>query len=521
MKLKELEEWSRLSRQIEDEPKYRQEGGYVYLLHFDEPLHHAKHYIGWTKDLCQRMREHEKGLGARILDYIRSQGKGWVLARVWSGVSKNWERKLKNLKKATYYCPICNPRMKEFLWRGDVCRSGVVEAKLKVWTRREVVDRVTEWVTEYLVYEFGVVPNVSGLDYISVDMGWEDIGDSGVAEEIFGEEIDVGFYKSDLDDGVQRGIIGYIMLNINEIFSRYRVDSFYFIDSKDGFYVVLNDEDLNKEDVLNALEVEGIEVDVGKVWYFVEGVRWERLDDLDKEGVYRFFDFLKQWKESNVWKASELFYIDVGVKGNGNGNGYKEALEERMSLEQLYKGAYAYMRVQPAKQDRVEAGAGMMKYGYIKSLQFIPFFGTGVLDVVARVESEETEGKVYSVHLQFFGMDFNEEFDEYTPVKLRDSKTKKVFYSSFISSDTEVAVYCGCEDFRHTFSYWLKQSGSLTGRVKPYRRKTTWWKPRNIGKIKSMCKHIFAVLEELLDAGLISDKGYLKRELDLVSFWKL
>ena len=34
--------------------------GTVYLLHFDRPYRHARHYVGWTVDLPGRMSEHAK-----------------------------------------------------------------------------------------------------------------------------------------------------------------------------------------------------------------------------------------------------------------------------------------------------------------------------------------------------------------------------------------------------------------------------------------------------------------------------
>ena len=35
--------------------------GTVYLLHFDEPLSHAQHYMGWALDAADRVNDHLRG----------------------------------------------------------------------------------------------------------------------------------------------------------------------------------------------------------------------------------------------------------------------------------------------------------------------------------------------------------------------------------------------------------------------------------------------------------------------------
>jgi predicted GIY-YIG superfamily endonuclease len=38
--------------------------GIVYLLHFDQPYKHARHYVGWTaRNVKRRLAEHEAGRG--------------------------------------------------------------------------------------------------------------------------------------------------------------------------------------------------------------------------------------------------------------------------------------------------------------------------------------------------------------------------------------------------------------------------------------------------------------------------
>lgn len=80
----------------------------VYLLHFSRPYKHAKHYIGWAKRLEERIAHHRNGTGARLTQVVASAGIDLLLARTWKDKGKDFERKLKNCKKASEFCPICS-----------------------------------------------------------------------------------------------------------------------------------------------------------------------------------------------------------------------------------------------------------------------------------------------------------------------------------------------------------------------------------------------------------------------------
>jgi predicted GIY-YIG superfamily endonuclease len=83
--------------------------GTVYLLHFDQPYRHARHYIGWTTDLAARLAEHARGQGARLLAVVREAGITWRLARTWPG-DRRRERQIKNQGGAARCCPCCGVR---------------------------------------------------------------------------------------------------------------------------------------------------------------------------------------------------------------------------------------------------------------------------------------------------------------------------------------------------------------------------------------------------------------------------
>ena len=81
---------------------------FVYLIHFDQPFKHAKHYIGSAVDLDARLEEHRRGSGANLMRVVKDAGISWRLARTWSG-GRQLERRLKTLGGAARLCPICSP----------------------------------------------------------------------------------------------------------------------------------------------------------------------------------------------------------------------------------------------------------------------------------------------------------------------------------------------------------------------------------------------------------------------------
>ncbi|MEG4427310.1 MULTISPECIES: GIY-YIG nuclease family protein [unclassified Microcoleus] len=83
--------------------------GYVYLLHFDKPIcssRPAQHYVGWTKDLDERLWKHKKGRGAKFCATARERGINFVLAECWVA-DKSFERRIKRQKNHKRFCPLC------------------------------------------------------------------------------------------------------------------------------------------------------------------------------------------------------------------------------------------------------------------------------------------------------------------------------------------------------------------------------------------------------------------------------
>ena len=77
--------------------------GIVYLLHFDHPYQHARHYTGWTPDLLDRLEKHARGHGSRLMNVISAAGIGFVLVRVCEG-TRATERALKRQGGASRRC---------------------------------------------------------------------------------------------------------------------------------------------------------------------------------------------------------------------------------------------------------------------------------------------------------------------------------------------------------------------------------------------------------------------------------
>lgn len=80
--------------------------GYIYILHFSQPIAHAWHYTGWALDPNARLVEHCAGRGARLTQVAVERGVTFKIAAIFPG-TRDVERQLKNRKAVPHYCPIC------------------------------------------------------------------------------------------------------------------------------------------------------------------------------------------------------------------------------------------------------------------------------------------------------------------------------------------------------------------------------------------------------------------------------
>jgi hypothetical protein len=81
--------------------------GIVYLLHFDRSHRHARHYIGFTQNLEQRLADHRAGRGSPLIAAAIADGIDFQLAAIWTGDRHDERRlRLQNNTRARL-CPLC------------------------------------------------------------------------------------------------------------------------------------------------------------------------------------------------------------------------------------------------------------------------------------------------------------------------------------------------------------------------------------------------------------------------------
>lgn len=80
----------------------------VYIIHLNQPLKHARHYVGFANDVQGRFAHHQNGTGARLLQVCNQLGISYQLARVFDKADRTFERHLHNTKNTARYCPLCS-----------------------------------------------------------------------------------------------------------------------------------------------------------------------------------------------------------------------------------------------------------------------------------------------------------------------------------------------------------------------------------------------------------------------------
>lgn len=83
----------------------------VYLIHLEQKLAHAQHYLGFVeKDLNKRIARHKSGQGAKMLRAANQAGIKWEVVRTWPDGDRTFERSLKNRKNTRCLCPTCTKK---------------------------------------------------------------------------------------------------------------------------------------------------------------------------------------------------------------------------------------------------------------------------------------------------------------------------------------------------------------------------------------------------------------------------
>jgi len=91
----------------------------VYILHFDKPFGHARHYVGYCKDnrFEERLQEHASGRGSLFLKKVIEAGITWELVATFPNATENFERRIKEVwKNTSRLCSICNENL-HLVWQ--------------------------------------------------------------------------------------------------------------------------------------------------------------------------------------------------------------------------------------------------------------------------------------------------------------------------------------------------------------------------------------------------------------------
>jgi predicted GIY-YIG superfamily endonuclease len=84
--------------------------GSVYLVHMARALHGARHYLGFTTNVAQRVARHKAGRGAPLLGEATRRGISWRVVRRWLRKDGFFEQELKRNHALHDLCPVCKGR---------------------------------------------------------------------------------------------------------------------------------------------------------------------------------------------------------------------------------------------------------------------------------------------------------------------------------------------------------------------------------------------------------------------------
>lgn len=112
----------------------------VYLLHFDHPFGHAKHYLGYAEDdrIDARIEHHRNGTGGNLCAHAVKAGCKLLLVRVWPGATRDDERRLKS-HSSTRNCPLCTDKPRGPAWL--LKKLGVTDGGLASIFRAGTLDQ--------------------------------------------------------------------------------------------------------------------------------------------------------------------------------------------------------------------------------------------------------------------------------------------------------------------------------------------------------------------------------------------
>jgi hypothetical protein len=139
--------------------------------------------------------------------------------------------------------------------------------------------------------------------------------------------------------------------------------------------------------------------------------------------------------------------------------------------------------------------------------KFIPYIGTKTL-LLQMLMRGVTVAALHLVHIMFLGVEYMEKpiyHPEWLVFQGEDGEMS-LRKPSIISS--QARTRCTCRDFYFTCSYYNWEQGCLWGtKMKPYKRLTTTYPPRNPLHVVSACKHIYNATLSLQSRGIVATGG--------------
>jgi predicted GIY-YIG superfamily endonuclease len=82
--------------------------GSVYLVHMARSLNGARHYLGFSTNVPQRVKAHKAGRGTPLLGEATKKGISWRVVRTWRKRDGYFEQDLKRRYALADLCPVCS-----------------------------------------------------------------------------------------------------------------------------------------------------------------------------------------------------------------------------------------------------------------------------------------------------------------------------------------------------------------------------------------------------------------------------
>ena len=161
------------------------------------------------------------------------------------------------------------------------------------------------------------------------------------------------------------------------------------------------------------------------------------------------------------------------------------------SLEDLYRSAVVAF---PATRKRQHSTDLVV----ITELRWTPFVGTKTLFTKGLAQSGES-GKEYSPIILFKRVNYGDD-----SVKIVASDGLEYNFAPLSVENTDVALRCGCNDFRYRFGFYNHLDKSLYGRKPRKYESKGIGPPANPQKREGMCKHLIKMLKVLQEAGVFT-----------------